>query len=103
MRAIDCEYLEVFSFGVAHPAGDFSRFTVQRVANRVTVGRKARLAGGELIDRPQRNEAIVFGILPFSDGREKIPHDRYTQKRTYGAVEQHGDFQQHLTPVKSAG
>jgi hypothetical protein len=39
VRAIDGEYLEMFALGAAHPAGDICRFTIQRMRNRVTVGR----------------------------------------------------------------
>jgi hypothetical protein len=101
--AIDCEYLEMFALGVAHPAGDIRRFTIQLMRDRVTVRRQTRLAGGELIDWAQRNQAIVAGLSPPGDGRKNIPHDWYTKEHTCDSVEQQRDFQQHLTPGKSAG
>jgi hypothetical protein len=50
VRAIDGEYLEMFALGVAHPAGNIRRLTIQRVRGRMPVSRETRLAGGELID-----------------------------------------------------
>jgi hypothetical protein len=102
VRAIDIEYLEMFAFGVAHPAGDICCLAIQRVGGWMTVRRQTRLAGGELIDRAKRNPAIVAGLSPLREGRKNIPHDRYTHDDTHDAIERHRGFQQHLTPGKSA-
>src|SRR5207237_9868852 len=55
MRAIQGEHLNPLTLDVANPAGDLRGRAVPRNANRILVGRQARLARREAADRTERD------------------------------------------------
>src|ERR1700730_7941762 len=98
VRAIDREDLELAPIDIAQPAWKLRGVAVGTIGDRVPKRRKARLAGGKLIERAKRNPSIVVR----SHRREDITDDRNPEQHAHRTVERPGNFQKTLTSGKFA-
>src|ERR1700676_2827601 len=98
VRAIDREDLELAPIDIAHPAWKLRGVAVGMVRSRVPKRRKARLAGGKLIERAKRNPWI--GVP--SHWREDIADDWNPKQHAHRAVERRGNLHKTLTSGKFA-